>query len=191
MHLGNLQRSAAAIRNVYDNWKGGDADQLQAGITALRKAIQAFPMIPALKALVAHYRKDPGWCQDAAEPFTELPAADAEKLIKHWPTPTTSGSSSPRRPSMALKNLSSSGNSDCLRDRVGKSIALPRCRPTTRRLNKARRAVEMGQKGRDRSRRRGFDDDHGGSDSEWTDQRPQQSARIRTARKRGPERAGH
>jgi 4-hydroxy-tetrahydrodipicolinate synthase len=73
--------SAAAIRNVYDNWKGGDADQLQAGITALRKAIQAFPMIPALKALVAHYRKDPGWSK-MRPPFTELPAADAEKLIK-------------------------------------------------------------------------------------------------------------
>jgi 4-hydroxy-tetrahydrodipicolinate synthase len=73
--------SAAAIRNVYNNWKGGDADQLQAGITALRKAIQAFPMIPALKALVAHYRKDPGWAK-MRPPFTELPAADAEKLIK-------------------------------------------------------------------------------------------------------------
>ena len=49
--------SAAAIRNVYDNWKGPDAQKLQDGITALRKAIQAFPMIPALKALIAHYRR--------------------------------------------------------------------------------------------------------------------------------------
>ena len=71
----------AAIRNVYDNWKGADADKLQAGITALRKAIQAFPMIPALKALIAHYRQDPGWAK-MRPPFTELPAADAEKLIR-------------------------------------------------------------------------------------------------------------
>jgi cold shock protein len=35
----------------------------------------------------------------------------------------------------------------------------------------------MGQKGRDRSRRRGFDDDHG-SDSDWKDERPQQSSRY-------------
>ena len=49
--------SASAIRNVYDNWKSADADKLQAGITALRKAIQAYPMIPALKALIAHYRR--------------------------------------------------------------------------------------------------------------------------------------
>jgi 4-hydroxy-tetrahydrodipicolinate synthase len=73
--------SAGAIRNVYDNWQGADADKLQASITALRKAIQAFPMIPALKALVAHYRKDPGWAK-MRPPFTDLPAADADKLIR-------------------------------------------------------------------------------------------------------------
>ena len=73
--------SAGAIRNVYDNWQGGDADKLQAGITALRKAIQAYPMIPALKALIAHYRGDPGWAK-VRPPFTELPAAEAEKAIR-------------------------------------------------------------------------------------------------------------
>jgi 4-hydroxy-tetrahydrodipicolinate synthase len=73
--------SAAAIRNVYDNWKGADADKLQAGITALRKAIQAYPMIPALKALIAHYRQDPGWAR-VRPPFTALPAAEAEKAIR-------------------------------------------------------------------------------------------------------------
>jgi 4-hydroxy-tetrahydrodipicolinate synthase len=72
---------AAAIRNVYDNWKGPDADKLQAGVTALRKAIQAFPMIPALKALIAHYRQDPGWAK-MRPPFAELPAAEADKVIR-------------------------------------------------------------------------------------------------------------
>jgi 4-hydroxy-tetrahydrodipicolinate synthase len=73
--------SAAAIRNVYDNWKSPDAQKLQDGITALRKAIQAFPMIPALKALVAHYRQDPEWAE-LRPPFTALPAAEADKLIR-------------------------------------------------------------------------------------------------------------
>ncbi len=73
--------SASAIRNVYDNWKTADADKLQAGITALRKAIQAYPMIPALKALIAHYRQDAGWAKVRA-PFTELPAAEAEKAVR-------------------------------------------------------------------------------------------------------------
>jgi 4-hydroxy-tetrahydrodipicolinate synthase len=73
--------SAGAIRNVYDNWQGPEADKLQAGITAIRKAIQAFPMIPALKALIAHYRQDPGWAK-MRPPFTELPAAEADKVVR-------------------------------------------------------------------------------------------------------------
>ena len=73
--------SAGAIRNVYDNWQGPDADKLQAEITALRKAVQAYPMIPALKAILAHYRDDAGWAK-VRPPFVDLPAADAEKAIR-------------------------------------------------------------------------------------------------------------
>jgi 4-hydroxy-tetrahydrodipicolinate synthase len=73
--------SAAAIRNVYNNWKGANADELQAGITALRKAIQAFPMIPALKALIAHYRQDEDWAA-VRPPFEPLPPAEAEKVVR-------------------------------------------------------------------------------------------------------------
>jgi 4-hydroxy-tetrahydrodipicolinate synthase len=72
--------SAAAIRQVYDNWQGPEADALQAAITALRKAIEAFPMIAALKALIAHYRRDPGWA-NMRPPFTPLPDAEAERAI--------------------------------------------------------------------------------------------------------------
>ncbi|HEY7550270.1 MAG TPA: dihydrodipicolinate synthase family protein [Hyphomicrobiaceae bacterium] len=73
--------SATAIRQVYDSWKTPDAEGLQAGITAIRKAIQAYPMIPALKALIAHYRGDPGWAKVRA-PFVPLPAADSEKAVR-------------------------------------------------------------------------------------------------------------
>jgi 4-hydroxy-tetrahydrodipicolinate synthase len=73
--------SAAAIRNVYDNWRAADADRLQGDITALRKAIQAYPMIPALKAIIAHYRQDPAWAR-LRPPFTDLSAADAAKAIQ-------------------------------------------------------------------------------------------------------------
>ena len=72
---------AAAIRNVYDNWRAADADRLQGDITALRKAIQAYPMIPALKAIIAHYRQDPAWAR-LRPPFTDLSAADAAKAIQ-------------------------------------------------------------------------------------------------------------
>jgi 4-hydroxy-tetrahydrodipicolinate synthase len=73
--------SAAAIRNVYDNWQSAEAERLQAAITALRQAIQAYPMIPALKAIIAHYRQDPAWAQLRA-PFVGLAPADAAKAIQ-------------------------------------------------------------------------------------------------------------
>ena len=73
--------SPKRIREVYDNWQGPNADKLQADITALRKAVQAFPMIPALKAIIAHYRGDAGWVK-TRPPFTDLPAAEAEKVVR-------------------------------------------------------------------------------------------------------------
>jgi len=73
--------SAAAIRGVYDNWTRPDADALQAKITALRKAVQAFPMIPTLKALLAHYRDDPGWAR-VRPPFVALSEAEAQEAVR-------------------------------------------------------------------------------------------------------------
>jgi 4-hydroxy-tetrahydrodipicolinate synthase len=72
--------SATAIREVYDKWQTPDAEKLQANITAIRKAIQAYPMIPALKALIAHYRGDAGWAE-VRPPFLPLPVPDAMKMI--------------------------------------------------------------------------------------------------------------
>ncbi len=73
--------SARAIREVFDNWQGPNADKIQANVTALRQAIQQYPMIPVLKALLAHYRNDPLWAE-LRPPFTELPEAEAEKAIR-------------------------------------------------------------------------------------------------------------
>jgi 4-hydroxy-tetrahydrodipicolinate synthase len=49
------------IRRIYDNWSGPQADALQAEATTLRKALQAYPMVPALKRIVAHFHHDPDW----------------------------------------------------------------------------------------------------------------------------------
>lgn len=73
--------SARGIRHLFDNWQSGEADKLQADVTALRKAIQSFPMIPVLKSLIAHYRDDPVWA-DVRPPFTEMPDEDIERAIK-------------------------------------------------------------------------------------------------------------
>lgn len=53
--------NVAMARKVCDGWQTDAADQLQANITKVRTLIQAYPMIPALKHIVAHYRGDPQW----------------------------------------------------------------------------------------------------------------------------------
>jgi 4-hydroxy-tetrahydrodipicolinate synthase len=72
--------NARMIRNVYDNWQTEQADELQSQITALRMTIQARPMIPMLKAIVAHYRNDPGWL-NIRPPFLQLDAVQAKAGI--------------------------------------------------------------------------------------------------------------
>jgi 4-hydroxy-tetrahydrodipicolinate synthase len=68
------------IRKVWENWQGPQADALQAGITTLRKAMQAYPMVPALKRVVAHFRNDPNWAA-VRPPMVPLGNAQAAALI--------------------------------------------------------------------------------------------------------------
>lgn len=53
----------AAIRAVFDAWRGeaSDARSRQDDITSIRNVFDQHPMIPVLKHVVAHYRRDSGW----------------------------------------------------------------------------------------------------------------------------------
>jgi 4-hydroxy-tetrahydrodipicolinate synthase len=68
------------IDQVYRNWQTADADKLQAGITATRKIVQKQPMIPALKAAIAHFGKDPQWTT-CRPPLIELTQEQEKQLI--------------------------------------------------------------------------------------------------------------
>jgi 4-hydroxy-tetrahydrodipicolinate synthase len=68
------------IRKVYENWRGPQADALQAEITTLRKALQAYPMIPVLKRIVAHFHDDPNWGA-VRPPLVPLDPAQSSALI--------------------------------------------------------------------------------------------------------------
>jgi len=68
------------IANVYRNWRSADAERLQAGISATRKIAQKQPMIPALKAAVAHFGNDAQW-KTCRPPLVELTAQQEEALI--------------------------------------------------------------------------------------------------------------
>ncbi len=72
--------SPGPIDQVYRNWQSADADALQAGITATRKIVQKVPMIPALKAIIAHFGNDPAW-RTVRPPLVELERNQEEGLI--------------------------------------------------------------------------------------------------------------
>ena len=73
--------NARLIRNVYDNWESDRADDLQEEITSMRMTIQARPMIPMLKSIVAHFGNDPGWT-NVRPPFLQLEAEQAQAGIE-------------------------------------------------------------------------------------------------------------
>ena len=69
-----------AIHEVFVNWRTTDADKLQAGITATRKIVQKVPMIPALKAITAHFGNDPAW-RTVRPPLVELAPEQDKQVI--------------------------------------------------------------------------------------------------------------
>ncbi|MGH8708877.1 MAG: dihydrodipicolinate synthase family protein [Burkholderiales bacterium] len=69
-----------AIDKVFSNWRSGEADKLQAGIGATRKIMQKFPMIPALKSVVAHFGNDAEW-RRVRPPLVELSEEQEAELI--------------------------------------------------------------------------------------------------------------
>ncbi len=73
--------NAAAIRRVYEAWRGGgggEAAALQERISAHRAALQASPLIPTLKRLVARERDDPAWLV-MRPPLTPLDETSASR----------------------------------------------------------------------------------------------------------------
>jgi 4-hydroxy-tetrahydrodipicolinate synthase len=72
--------NVSGIKKVYDNWRGARADALQAEITTLRNTLQAYPMVPALKRIVAHYHNDPHWAA-VRPPLVPLSQSQSAALI--------------------------------------------------------------------------------------------------------------
>lgn len=72
--------NVAGIRQLVDNWQSDDADAMQARITTVRMAIQAFPLIPALKAMMARIHDAPEW-RRVAPPLMPLGEDETRALF--------------------------------------------------------------------------------------------------------------
>ncbi len=68
------------IREVFDRWQTDEADDLQDRISEIRKIIQRYPLIPAMKAMVSHFHDDPAW-RTLAPPLLPLPPEAAGSLF--------------------------------------------------------------------------------------------------------------
>ena len=83
--MGTISASAnangAMMRKLFDDWQGANADEVQAQISAIRKTLQGYPLIPVMKALMAHYRGDEAWAVLRA-PNMALDTATARRAVK-------------------------------------------------------------------------------------------------------------
>ena len=70
----------ASIADLAVNWQAPDARAMQDKMNDLRLAMQEFPMIPALKAAVAHYSGDREWAR-VRPPLVELSAEQNSALL--------------------------------------------------------------------------------------------------------------
>ena len=72
--------NSGAIGSLAANWRSPDAQAMQDSVNEVRAVIQNFPMIPALKASVAHYAGDADWDR-VRPPLVELSAAERSDLL--------------------------------------------------------------------------------------------------------------
>jgi 4-hydroxy-tetrahydrodipicolinate synthase len=72
--------NAAAIDRLFREWRSPSAERLQDEVNAVRAAIEKRPVIPALKAILAHHAGDPGW-EALRPPLVALAPAQREALL--------------------------------------------------------------------------------------------------------------
>ncbi len=73
--------NAPMIAELYQKWEEPEAEDLQAQISKIRAVIREAGTIPALKAVLAHYRDAPS-LRTVRPPLTPLDQAAASKLIR-------------------------------------------------------------------------------------------------------------
>ena len=68
------------IARLFDTWRAADADAQQARLDEIRGVFSKFPVIPALKAAIAHYGGDAEWAT-VRPPLVALTPEQAKALV--------------------------------------------------------------------------------------------------------------
>ena len=68
------------IARLFDTWQAAAADAQQSRLDEIRGTFAKFPMIPALKAAIAHYGGDPAWTT-VRPPLVELTPDQSKALV--------------------------------------------------------------------------------------------------------------
>lgn len=76
---GNI--NTPAIKQVYLHWKTPKANSLQAEVARRRKIVESFPLIPAIKAVLARRYDQPTW-RHTRVPLTALDEKREDQLIQ-------------------------------------------------------------------------------------------------------------
>lgn len=69
------------IAKLFREWKNADADAQQEKLNLVRQTYSKFPVIPALKAAIAHHTGDAGWAT-VRPPLMKLTAEQNQALVK-------------------------------------------------------------------------------------------------------------
>ena len=70
-----------AIYNLYKNWVSDQAEELQIKLNEIRNLMESYPMIPALKSVVAYYSKHKEW-NIVRPPLVSLKKDSQEELLQ-------------------------------------------------------------------------------------------------------------
>jgi 4-hydroxy-tetrahydrodipicolinate synthase len=74
--------NARNLRRLYDGWNSPEGAELSKAAARVASAIEDFSGIPALKHILAHYRRDPEWLR-MRPPLEPLTPAQGETLVRH------------------------------------------------------------------------------------------------------------
>ncbi len=77
--------ASSPIARLFDTWRGADADAQQGRLDEIRGVFQKFPMIPALKAAIAHYGGATPW-GTVRPPLVALTPEQAKALVAELDT---------------------------------------------------------------------------------------------------------